>query len=64
MGRNSKLKIVMFEQGISQKELSALTGIPRSYISLSINGKFNLDKEQRKRMAKALRCKQQDIFDD
>lgn len=63
MIKNSKLKIEMFKQGVSQEQLSLSTGIPRSYISLTINGKFNLDHEQQKKIAQALGCKRQDLFD-
>lgn len=51
-----RLRRLMTQQGVSQLELSELTGIPRSTISNYLTGKFlpgfyNMDK-----IAKALKC--------
>lgn len=62
MTKNSKLKIVMFEKDITQERLSKKTGIPRAYISLAISGRFNLDHEQKRKIAKALGMLDRDVF--
>jgi transcriptional regulator with XRE-family HTH domain len=60
--KNSKLKIAMFEKNITQAELSLKTGIPRAYISLAINRKFNFDDEQKSKIARALRTSLCEVF--
>lgn len=62
MRKNAKLKTELFERSLSQEELSRQTGIPRSYISLAINGKFNLSEDQRKKIAATLKCDESKIF--
>jgi len=63
MQKNAKLKTELFEKSLSQEELSRQTGIPRAYISLAINGKFNLTEDQRQKIAKTLRCDESKIFE-
>ena len=62
MIKNSRLKIVMFEKNITQENLSQKTGIPRAYISLAVNGRFNLDRPQKRKIAKALGMLDRDVF--
>jgi transcriptional regulator with XRE-family HTH domain len=62
MRKNGKLKLAIFEEGISQIKLSLATGIPRSYISLAINGKFNLEIKQKSAICKALSREYDDLF--
>jgi len=62
MNKNSKLKVALFEKGTNQETLSAQTGIPRSYISLAINGKFNLNQKQKTKIAKALNLDVKELF--
>jgi transcriptional regulator with XRE-family HTH domain len=50
------VRIVRELQGLSQNELSALTGIPQSTISAMENNKVNLGVERAKVLARALRC--------
>ncbi|MCH7896350.1 MAG: helix-turn-helix domain-containing protein [Candidatus Methylomirabilales bacterium] len=50
------VRIVRELQGLSQNELSALTGIPQSTISAIENNKVNLGVERAKVLARALRC--------
>jgi hypothetical protein len=52
----------MFEKNITQAELSLKTGIPRAYISLAINRKFNFDDEQKSKIARALRTSLCEVF--
>ena len=60
--KNSKLKIALFEKNTTQAELSLKTGIPRAYISLAINGKFNFNDEQKNKIADALGIAHCEIF--
>ena len=60
--KNANLKAALFEEGITQKDLSQKTGIPRAYISLAINGRFNLDSEQRQKISVAMARAECDLF--
>jgi len=60
--RNSKLKLILFEQGMTQRKLSSVAGVPESYISLAINGRFNFDSEQRRRISIALGRNERELF--
>lgn len=62
MRKNTKLKILLFENRISQKQLSEDTGIPRAYLSLHLNGRWNFDEDQQNRIADALGCLVDDVF--
>ncbi len=42
------------KEGMTQKELSELTGIPQSHISVMENGKRQIGKKRAKILAKAL----------
>ncbi len=50
------VRIVRELQGLSQNELSKLTGIPQSTISSIENGRVNLGVERAKVIARALKC--------
>lgn len=63
MNKNSMLKKLMFEKGITQRELSQKTEIARSYLSMHINGRVNLKDDEQRRIAKALGCNAADIFE-
>ena len=54
MTKNAMLKLRLWEKGMSQEMLSKETGIPRSYISLGINGRYLFDDGQKERISKAL----------
>ncbi len=43
------------KEGLTQKELATLSGIPQSHISAMENGKMAIGKERAKRLAKALK---------
>jgi transcriptional regulator with XRE-family HTH domain len=62
MTKNTKLKAALFEKGVTQAKLSKETNIPRAYISLAINGKFNLDDGQRQKVAAALGYREHELF--
>jgi transcriptional regulator with XRE-family HTH domain len=50
------VRIIRELQGLSQTELSKLTGIPQSTISAIENDKVNLGIERAKVIARALKC--------
>lgn len=50
------VRIIRELQGLSQTELSTLTGIPQSTISAIENDKVNLGIERAKVIARALKC--------
>jgi len=50
------VRIIRELQGLSQNELSELTGIPQSTISAVENGRVNLGVERAKVIARALKC--------
>ena len=50
------VRIVRELQGLSQNELSELTGIPQSTISAVENDRVNLGVERAKVIARALKC--------
>jgi transcriptional regulator with XRE-family HTH domain len=50
------VRIIRELQGLSQNELSELTGIPQSTISSIENDKVNLGVERAKVLARALKC--------
>ena len=62
MKKNSKLKVMLFERDITLRELAEQTGVPRTYISLSINGRFNLEPQQERKIAEALGVSLRDVF--
>lgn len=63
MKKNGRLKRIMFEKGITQRELAEKTGICRVYLSLHINGRVNLKDLEKLRVAEALGCKVSDVFE-
>ena len=60
---NVKLKMKIFELGKRQIRLAQETGIPESYLSKVVNGWIEPKIEVKQKIAKALRCKIEDIFE-
>jgi DNA-binding XRE family transcriptional regulator len=50
------LRAYRTREGLTQKQLAALTGIPQHHISEMENGKRSIGKERAKRLAAALHC--------
>ena len=50
------VRIIRELQGLSQNQLSELTGIPQATISAIENGRVNLGVERAKVLARALKC--------
>lgn len=62
MGKKLNLKIALFEKGLSQQALAKKSGVPPSYISLALHGKYNLDSEQQKRISRVLGKRREELF--
>ncbi len=60
--KNVKLKLALYEKGITQSELSKKTKIPSSYISLAISGRLNLTSAEEKQIADTLNMKVLELF--
>ena len=54
MKKNINLKMALFTEGITQNELANQTGIPRSYISQAIHGRYILDDIQKLQICEIL----------
>ncbi len=50
------LRAYRTREALTQKQLSALTGIPQHHISEMENGKRSIGKERAKKLAEALHC--------
>ncbi len=50
------LRAYRHREGLTQKRLAELTGLPQHHISEMENGKRTIGKERAKRLAEALRC--------
>jgi len=60
--KNIKLKLMLWERGKTQRELSKETGIAENQISQHITGRFNFSNAEQKLIAKALGEKTMDLF--
>jgi len=57
-----KLKMAIFENGLSQRALAKMTGIHESIISMAVQGKYNLDRIQRAKISKAIGKSERTLF--
>jgi transcriptional regulator with XRE-family HTH domain len=64
MAKLAGMKVKMFEAGVTQADLSKATRIPRSTISLGLNGRYIFSEAQKARIAKALKCAPAELFGD
>jgi transcriptional regulator with XRE-family HTH domain len=64
MNKNNKLRQVLFEAEMTQRELADRTNIPEAYISFYIHGRFILDTDQKRIIAKVLKKPQKELFED
>ena len=58
IGKESQVALRAYRtrEDLTQKQLSALTGIPQHHISEMENGKRSIGKERAKKLAEALQC--------
>jgi ribosome-binding protein aMBF1 (putative translation factor) len=56
------LRAYRTREGLTQKQLSALTGIPQHHISEMEHGKRGIGKERAKKLAAALNCEYQRLL--
>jgi len=56
------LREARFFKGLNQWDISVKTGIPQSKLSLIERGYVDPKEEEKKKIAKALGCKVEDIF--
>jgi transcriptional regulator with XRE-family HTH domain len=57
-----KIKILLMDLGITQKELAERAGIPRPYVNLIVNGRLMPSDTQRVAIAGALGKDPQELF--
>ena len=62
MKRNVQLKAAIFDSGLTQGQLAKQARVPEMYISLAVNGKYNLNAAQRRKIARALGRQETDLF--
>lgn len=58
MGKEQEVALRAYRnrEGLTQKRLAEMTGIPQHHISEMENGKRGIGKERAKRLAEALNC--------
>lgn len=59
---NGALKGAIHGRGLTGRRLAAITGVPYSYITWSLSGRFILTDEQKAKIAKALDCPVEQLF--
>jgi DNA-binding XRE family transcriptional regulator len=64
IGKESQVALRAYRtrEGRTQKQLSALTGIPQHHISEMETGKRSIGKERAKKLADALHCNYRQLF--
>jgi transcriptional regulator with XRE-family HTH domain len=62
MKRNVQLKAAIFDSGLTQSQLAKRARVPEMYVSLAVNGKYNLNAAQRKKIARALGRQEAELF--
>lgn len=60
--KQPKLKAAFFENETTAREVSRDTGIPEAYISQAIHGRYVLDEDQKRRIAKSLNLNPEELF--
>jgi transcriptional regulator with XRE-family HTH domain len=62
MKPNSKLKAAIHERGTTTTALAKELGIPRTYISMALSGRMNLQPSEMARIAEALGKEIHEVF--
>ena len=60
--KNHQLRTAIIDAGITQVELSKVTGISRGYISLALAGRYNMDRAEKQKVAEALGRQPDELF--
>jgi transcriptional regulator with XRE-family HTH domain len=63
MKRNTSLKMALFEQGITQRELARKVGLQESQISMAIRGRLILNLREKEKVSKVLKRPINELFD-
>ena len=61
---NIQLKVAILKNRLSQRDLARQTGIHESIISMAVHGKYNLDQDQRARIARVIGEPEELIFNE
>jgi len=64
MGKLTKLKLRILEEGLTQREISRRSGLDEATVSLISNGRYIPDPLQRAKIAQALRTDPDEIFQE
>lgn len=64
MGKLTRLKLRILEEGLTQREVSRRSGIDEAILSLISNGKYIPDRLQRVKIADAMSKRESELFDD
>ena len=64
MERTLLLKAALFASDISQTKLAEQVGIPQSYLSLHLRGRYNFSEVEKQRIAEALGREVHELFQD
>lgn len=59
-----KFKKAVADRGLSQRTLGKLAGVNHTLLSLYVHGRFNLNKVERKKIARILKRPESQIFSD
>ena len=62
MTGNLKLRMKLYEKGLTQTALSKKTKIPRGYVNGALAGRVNLSPVEKKAIAAVLRCEITELF--
>jgi len=62
MKKRGDLKKILFESGLSQRQLSRKTGIPESYLSMYVQGRMLLRREEKELIAGVLNLRVDELF--
>jgi hypothetical protein len=62
MQKNIKLKVAIFESGKTSKQVAIEAGISPSFLSMATTGRYIMDRNQKRNIAKVLGKDTQDLF--
>jgi transcriptional regulator with XRE-family HTH domain len=62
MSGNMELLVAIKRRGRTQREVARAAGLSESALSMAINGRLNLNGEERRRIARALELQPAELF--